>query len=50
MVNAQIATRKSGLHLMFTRPRAAMLNDLVQRFLTAKERQEIEREEVTVPG
>ncbi len=37
MINAQIVTRKSGLHLMFTRPRASLLAALVQRHMDPKE-------------
>lgn len=35
-LNGQIAARKSGLHLMYTRPRQQMINDIVMKYLPEK--------------
>lgn len=32
LINGQIAARKSGLQMMFTRPRAAMLDEIVKDY------------------
>ena len=32
LINGQIAARKSGLQMMFTRPRAAMLDEIVKEY------------------
>ena len=45
LVNAQVAARKSGLHLMFTRPRASLLAALIQRHVEPKELKRLLKED-----
>jgi len=42
VMNGQIATRKSGLQLMYTRPRMSMLNEIVKKYLPEKQMQKNE--------
>jgi len=36
LINGQIATRKSGLQMMFTRPRQSLINEIVDEYLPAE--------------
>jgi len=44
VMNGQIATRKSGLQLMYTRPRMSMLNEIVKKYLPEKQMQKMSLE------
>lgn len=39
LLNGQMAARKSGLHLMYTRPRQAMIRDIINKYIPEKDRQ-----------
>ncbi len=38
VINAQIAARKSGLSIMYTRPRQQLMRDLIHKYIPEKER------------
>ena len=37
LLNGQMAARKSGLHLMYTRPRQAMIRDIIKKYIAEKD-------------
>lgn len=43
LINAQISARKSALCLMFTRPRQAMLVDIVTKYVSERDRKKLDK-------